>query len=181
MLSTELEIALGKESRNKNDFRQIRPPLLDDEDEEERDFKPPYLKHHVCEVMAKGTLVANADSCRNYYRCENSTVVEEECPEGYAFDEEEQKCDLEDEVICRFCTYSSKSSLIADPMNCNFFYFCNKGVRLQYSCPNGERFDTKTGYCKAIAQVHCNVDYVCRQANSTATNFVVADLNHCQK
>lgn len=134
----------------------------------------------VCHNVADDTMVANPESCRHYYFCDDGKPTEGECLEGYAFDEEKQMCSPADEVECILCPETGVQ-MLADPMNCNYFYSCIAGMRRKFECPDGMRFDRITSKCILRHKVQCDVTNICRSGNSTDSDFLVGDLNRCHK
>lgn len=138
------------------------------------------LEAYVCIGVVDGTLVPSPASCGSYYRCNGDVPVEEECPEGHAFNEDMQRCDPENEVDCSLCADEGQY-MLADPKNCNLFYYCDGYVRDKYACPNGERYDSVESRCRPRAEFQCVTENLCRFHKENAINFLVADLNDCKK
>lgn len=137
-------------------------------------------KNTICELVADDVLMAHSKSCAHYFRCNGGNATEGVCEEGYAFDEDNQKCSPENEVHCILCKEWEFTHL-PDPDVCNHYYLCAFGERYKYQCPAGQRFDRNAKKCMPRAEVQCDVADVCRNHNTTGTNFLVGDLNSCQK
>lgn len=153
-------------------YEQISPNLPADKREALADV--------VCKHVADGTMVANPKSCRHYFECNGKYAIERLCAEGYAFNEDGQRCDPQDEIDCIKCPETG-FQILADPKNCHHFYKCSGGERIKMTCPAGQRFDRELAACKPRAEVRCNVENVCRHENTTDTKFLVGDLNSCVK
>lgn len=173
-------------------FEQRHVPLLRTETTEEigtkskllrplpLDFKPMNDENTVCESVFDGILVANPKSCRHYFACNEGHANEGSCAEGYAFNEDKQQCDPEDQVDCVLCG-DERFETHADPKSCLNYYWCINGKRTKWSCSPGTRFDKKSSSCKPRKEARCDVTNICRYHNSSAIDFLVGDLNSCHK
>lgn len=135
----------------------------------------------ACITIADDILVPDPRSCQRYFRCYSQQSFAETCPEGYAFSEENQRCDPEDEVDCIQCPLHRNVTRQSDPKNCNYYFTCVSGSRKQLACTANQRYDNATQKCKPRHEVQCNVDNVCRHHKKSEENFLVRDLNDCRK
>lgn len=176
------------EEGQQHEYDPIGVPVEGDEDEhhdeepekseEEEAFVPdPYSP---CAGARDNSYVRHPLSCQSYFHCMHGRAdLEDKCPEGFAFNFDDQICDFADLVICASCPLTGTID-IADPDACNFFYRCVNGVRTHFSCINGDRFDSAVGACRPRAQVRCSTANICTQPNQTSS-IVVADYNDCKK
>lgn len=138
------------------------------------------LEDRVCKGIVDGTFVASPNSCANYFLCNDNLAEESSCPDGYAFNEEEQSCDPKDEVDCLLCPKIGKIDFI-DPKTCNYYYSCNNGVRTLFECGYKLRFDQNSRTCKPRKEVRCDMSNVCHYQDKKKNDYVAADANDCKK
>lgn len=139
------------------------------------------MRHLTCIDAPAGYRAQSPKSCRHYYYCERGELMERVCRDGYAFNEDTQSCEAEDEVECTLCPLTGSDHVLHDPKNCNQFYLCEAGTRFKMVCPTGERFDRESRRCKPRAEVLCDIKNICRYRNSTSANFLVGDPNNCRE
>lgn len=134
----------------------------------------------ACQDAPDNSFARSQWSCQKYFHCvQGKADFEGTCPEGYAFNFDDQICDLADLVNCAVCP-STGTLDIADPDVCNFFTRCIDGVATKYSCVDGFRFDKNVGTCRPRNQVQCDTSSVCARRNQTSS-IVVGDYNDCKK
>lgn len=157
--------------------------MLTEKEIEDKHQRPELMKQvddMSCQDVPDGVLVPSPRSCRHYYRCYAHESTKAMCPEGFAFNEERQRCDPEDEVDCILCPLADGGSKpLYNPQNCNTFFMCGGGMRMQFACGAGMRFTGKT--CRPRIEVPCNVGNICRYHDSNEENFLVRDVNDCRK
>lgn len=139
------------------------------------------LADRICLGVADDYFMPSPRSCRHYFVCEDEKGHEDVCPEGYAFNEEEQACDPEDQVHCPVLCPMIGQSVHADEKRCNYFYECRDGKRYQGACPIGHRFNRTTSRCAPRHEVQCANEELCSLGNSTEDSFMMPDWNNCQK
>lgn len=140
------------------------------------------IEDEFCLYEPDGTFVSSPESCRHYYRCYSREATKFICPKGYAFSEEYQVCDPEDEVACLLCPLSKSGIFsVKNPKYCNSYYECVMGIRHHIGCPNDMRFDSAIRSCVPRKNVECIITDVCRYRSSTLVNFLVRDENDCRK
>jgi Chitin binding Peritrophin-A domain len=122
--------------------------------------------------------------CGAYYRCDNEIGVPLDCPEGFFFDEPNQKCNFADEVVCdnspptaptpvptgptdpsstdgtvpppTSCVGRPDGSFVADPpRGCTAFLRCNGGVGEAFFCDAPFHFDFAGQMCNWPEVVNC--------------------------
>ena len=92
--------------------------------------------------------------CRNYYSCFDGFAIPAVCPMGFYFDEVNQKCDLEANVVCNPCPPTG-TVFIRKPTSCSNYTICVSGIALERECSAGLWFNTETNGCDLIANVVC--------------------------
>lgn len=134
----------------------------------------------VCKGVVDNIFVASPTSCGHYFLCANDTAKEDTCPEGYAFNDEEQMCDPKDEVYCLMRPRTGHYDIV-DPKDCNNFYRCENGVRSLWKCGAGQIFDKNSRTCKPRREAQCDAAKLCHYRNETTNNFLFGDSGDCKK
>lgn len=98
--------------------------------------------------------VNDFSGCRNYFSCVSEIAFPAVCPMGFYFDEVNQKCELEANVVCSQCPPTG-IEFIRSPTSCSNYTICVDGTALERECSAGLWFDTKTKKCDLIENVLC--------------------------
>ncbi|KAK4296874.1 hypothetical protein Pmani_030664 [Petrolisthes manimaculis] len=103
------------------------------------------------------SFIADASSCSIYYLCSDDDILHLSCssPDLY-FDGED--CQDDPSKCCDGCSVYCYEAFIemADPSNCNNFYFCKDPEYYPesddlFTCPSGEKFNSTLGHCSSDA------------------------------
>lgn len=113
------------------------------------------------------TLLAHEHDCTKYYKCFNGQKQSMDCPPyipGHRkhFDAESKSCVPPWKSKCVSQTFDCFTDGYVEPhpYNCNLYYVCTNGEKVENSCKGGELFDSKTMKCVAKEKATCNL-YVC--------------------
>lgn len=110
-----------------------------------------------CSVENGTYLAADPDDCTRYFICGlDPNTIPVECPDGKYFDGED--CQEDPDQCCDRCVVYCQFPFteVADPTNCNNFYYCPMGGYYPEEkdlkrCPKGKFFSVQEGVCSESA------------------------------
>ncbi|XP_037904525.1 fibrillin-3-like [Hermetia illucens] len=112
-----------------------------------------------CGEYEDGELIPSED-CQDYGICVNGTIINHTCPDGYYFNSDNRKCEV-DNGICRTTTTTTTTEIPGDcedgtpngemkpnPDNCTTYFICENSQLVIRPCENSTETDPESGICK---------------------------------
>ncbi|XKL68232.1 hypothetical protein PGB90_003723 [Kerria lacca] len=117
-----------------------------------------------------------SDDCNKFINCWDDYAIEQECPNGLAFNSEKQYCDYPENVDCGNKTTNATSSssnqtqssntttnskcpsaygTYRNTSNCASFYVCVAGEPVDFNCPPGTNYNDDLKVCDYPYRVNC--------------------------
>ncbi|XP_076344097.1 uncharacterized protein LOC143244025 [Tachypleus tridentatus] len=120
-----------------------------------------------CTGLQDGAYVDYQQACRAFFVCDSGKKYKFWCGDGMMFNPE-SACDSPNSFKCLAPKKDVSQSLAEDcsqqedgvytsySKDCQSFYFCRGGRKVEYSCPTGKRFDWRRGRCRPSEEVTCS-------------------------
>lgn len=122
-----------------------------------------YCDKPFCGKQDRGRICANRikDQCGRYRQCLNGTIIGMQCPEGYKFDDINERCQLDWLADCLDCPAKDTVHQIKyypDRKNCNGFYVCSRGVFYPQKCHPLLHFNEDKNRCDDPKVAQCKYE-----------------------
>ncbi|XP_011291529.1 peritrophin-44 [Musca domestica] len=102
----------------------------------------------LCPLVAHGTKIKDPRYCNIYVECLENDIVTRSCEDLY-FDIQLGQCvdPLTTTCLSSQPCIGKNGVFVADPYNCESYYYCSNGVGIQGQCSAGMSFNPETGFC----------------------------------
>ncbi|XP_055856192.1 peritrophin-44-like [Episyrphus balteatus] len=136
--------------------------------------------NELCARFVDGMQFRQPGNCQAYVTCKNGTGTVTSCPKDKLYDKDSKKCvtSLSDSYCKEQCK-NKDNKWIADPANCNGYFFCQSGKGLKGTCTDGYHFDESAQLCVFPQDSECiDISDFCGILPKSAS---FSDPNNCNK
>lgn len=105
----------------------------------------------LCRLFKNGTLIRKPGSCDEYIECIDGIGKYHSCASSLMFDASTQKCVKETAALAKNCANpcTDKDGMwVADPTECQNFFYCDHGESLPGHCLGAQHFNESTQTCQ---------------------------------
>ncbi|KAM8708401.1 hypothetical protein ACLKA7_015383 [Drosophila subpalustris] len=105
----------------------------------------------LCRLFKSGTLIRKPGTCDQYIECLNDEGTLRKCATDMVFDPSTKKCvaaTATNSVHCGNLCEGLDQIFVADPTDCQYYFYCEKGESKSGHCPGSQHFDEATQSCQ---------------------------------
>ncbi|EDV96594.1 GH16338 [Drosophila grimshawi] len=105
----------------------------------------------MCSLFKNGTLVRKPASCDEYIECKGDMGVLHTCDDSFVFDTSSKKCVKATASNTNNCANPCEGKddmWVADPTDCNYYFYCRNGEPLSGHCEESQHFNEATQSCE---------------------------------
>ncbi|KRF84900.1 uncharacterized protein Dvir_GJ11548, isoform E [Drosophila virilis] len=105
----------------------------------------------MCRLFKNGTHIRKPGTCDEYIECINDTGVIHTCADSLVFEPSSQKCvqaTASNSVYCGNLCEGLDGKWVADPTDCQNYFYCRNGEALGGHCDNSQHFNETTQSCE---------------------------------
>ncbi|XP_062133696.1 peritrophin-44 [Drosophila sulfurigaster albostrigata] len=105
----------------------------------------------LCRLFKNGTLVRKPGSCSEYIECINYAGTMKKCSNDLVFNASSGKCEAAtaaNSVYCGNLCEGLNGLWVADPTDCQNYFYCDNGKSLAGHCPGSQHFDEANQMCQ---------------------------------
>ncbi|KAH8261336.1 hypothetical protein KR044_007420, partial [Drosophila immigrans] len=105
----------------------------------------------LCRLFQNGTLIRKPGTCDQYIQCINYEGKLQKCTNGQVFDASSKKCvaaTATNSVHCGNLCEGLNGLWVADPTDCQNYFYCDNGNGLPGHCAGTQHFDEATQKCQ---------------------------------
>ncbi|XP_062564148.1 protein obstructor-E-like [Armigeres subalbatus] len=147
----------------------------------------PFLEANRCLGRPDGFFANDFRECEAFFTCVRQTAVPGRCPDGFHFNEEEQKCDYPWNVVCLICEESTTEPGV-NPIpeffpienECRKYTLCAGGIGFLRECSAGLMFDPVLRICDVEDNVNC-LQGICPNDINPEQATMVPDPRDCSR
>ncbi|KAM7357458.1 peritrophin-44 [Cochliomyia hominivorax] len=98
---------------------------------------------NLCRLFKNNTKLRLPGSCTQYIECNGQSGQILSCGTNLKFNEKTGKCekDLDTTLLCENRCYGKNGTWVANPVNCQAYYYCDNGQAFASSCNPGQHFN----------------------------------------
>lgn len=128
-----------------------------------------------CLGVPDGTFVNDFTACDAFFTCVRDMPVPGTCPDGFIFNEPEQKCDHPWNLVCLICEEDTTGAgFVRVPIEdeCRLYTLCINSRGFLQECGEGQMFNPEGRQCELEANVACEERKCPNNINPNVPTFV---------